>query len=435
MIIKAKHYTSIIFLQALSAGLILLPTLSLYSQEEATENPSENISIQQNTLDYDTAINRIISNSPKLKIAELEIQAAAADVQQVSMYPNPYFSYELDNIGGSGDWNGADGSESTYQIDQPIELGGKRRLRRNLATYEYYAAVTEYDIIKTALLNMATKTYIDLIEAQEYLRLANEKKDIAEKSLEITLEKLNSGKVSSIKKARAEIALSKAESELTHASMVFLGAKETLSNLWGCQTADFDFAVYPFYMTNSPASLCDYIEEIDQKPELVQVYYESLAAKENVHLQRSNGIPDVTLSVGYITENNSRNQGFLLGVGLPLPVFDRNQGEIRRARADASKAVYIYEDVRRALTAKLTLAHKKLAQSYQNSQRLNQEPLKLAQQTCDLAQEGHQDGKFEYLEVLEMHKELIEIKENQIEILSEYHHKKADIDFLTSDFE
>lgn len=383
-------------------------------------------------LTFDDAVGKTLSLSPKLRIADSEIDEKAGQQIQSSLYPNPVFGYSVENVFGNKDWQGWESAESRYEIAQLVELGGKRGFRYQSATFQYYAAQSGFEAKQLALLNRLLKLFTLVVAAQENLELALSQTKIAEEVYKTVTAKVEAGKVSLIQQNKAEIALSTAQINLQKAKTDFSKSKERLSILWGSSCPDFDRACFPFYDINLPTLLEEYLADLRGNPELLRSQMEHLAAHQNLNLEKSLAIPDVTVTLGYKTLQDTGNKGLIIGASIPIPFFNQNQGNIQSARAQMLKTRDQYIDLELALENKLSLSHKDLERAYQEAEQIRSTVLKAAAQSFELAKKGYQEGKFEYLDMLDSQKTLFEVRERYIQSLLNYHQSVADIEYLNT---
>lgn len=386
----------------------------------------------ETTLSFDEAVSRTLALSPKLRIAASEIQEKAGAKTQSALFPNPVAGYSVENVFGNKDWQGWESAESRYEIAQLVELGGKRGFRYQTAKFQYYAAQAGFEVKQLSLLNRLLKLFTAVVAAQENLRLAVSQTKIAEEVYSTVAAKVEAGKVSLIQQNKAEIALSTAKINLRRASVDFAKSKERLSILWGNSCPDFDHVVFPFYEVNSPIPFEECLADLRGNPELLRSQMEHLAAHQNLNLEKSLSIPDVTVTVGYKTLQDTGNRGLIFGASIPLPLFNQNQGNVQRAQAQTIKTQEQYVELELALENKLSIAHKELVRAYQEAEEIRSAMLKTAVQSFQLAKEGYQEGKFEYLDMLDSQKTLFEVRERYIQALLNYHQSMADIEYLNT---
>jgi len=387
---------------------------------------------EANELTWEEVIPRILAYSPRLKIAEAEVHAKQGQHIQTELYPNPLVSYSVENVLGNTNWRGWQAAESRYELAQLIETGWKRYFRSQDATYQFFGALAGFDGIKLQVLNASSRAFITLIAAQEQHQIALEQKKIAFKMLEIVSAKVEAGKVSLIQQHKAKIALAKAEIQLEKQRSAIYSAKQNLALLWGTSCIDFETALYPFYEMESPPDIASYLCGLASHPELAKSQYEYRALRFNLSLERAQVIPDLTLTVGYKTDQERHDKGMIFGASLPLPLFNQNQGNIEKARAELTKGLETVTLLEATLENKIYVVYRQLIQSYRESLRLKTTLVESATQSFLLAQEGYREGKFEYLDMLDAQRTLFEVKENYIESLKNFHFRQAQLKFLTT---
>ena len=152
-----------------------------------------------------------------------------------------------------------------------------------------------------------------------------------------------------------------------------------------------------------------------------------------MRLEDAKAIPDVTVSAGVRQFNQADETAAILGVSIPLPVFDRNQGGKQEARAKLAKG----EEERRAATARvltaLAEAYQSLSSAFMEATVLKNEVLPGAQSAFEAENEGFRQGKFGYLDVLDAQRTLFEARSKYIESLASYHKAVADVERLIGD--
>lgn len=402
---------------------------------------SENIS-------FDQAVAKTIAFSPKLRIAASEIDSAAGLRTQSAVLPNPIAAWSVENVWGNRNWHGWESADSRYEIAQLVELGGKRGFRMQTAKFQYYATQAGFDARQLSLLNRLLKLFTLVSAAQENLDVASDQVKVAEEVYKTVLAKVEAGKVSLIQQNKAEIALSTAQINLEKAQAEFVKSKERISVLWGAMCPDFDRVYYPFYEVGFPTPIEKCLSDLRENPQLLRSQMDYMAAYHNLNLEKSRAIPDVTVTLGCkvvrdpggdfgasgtgTRAKSFTDRGMILGASIPLPLFNRNQGNIESARAQANKSKDQYIDLELALENKLTLAHVELVRAYNEAEKIRTTVLKAAVQSFQLAQEGYKEGKFEYLDMLDSQKTLFEVKERYIQALINYHQSQADIEYLNT---
>ncbi len=204
------------------------------------------------------ALKRVADRNPELAVSELEIQAATARVAQAGVKPNPQVEATAENL--SFPWVG-DGifhyAESTLQISQRLELGGKRNLRIRAAENEVAVASSALAVRKVELMAAASLAFAEVLAAQERLANQHELNRLAQQSYSIVVERVAAGKVSPVEQTRAAVALASAQLEVEKHKRALVAAKDWLAALWGDPMptstrykGDLRFRLWPPNLTN-----------------------------------------------------------------------------------------------------------------------------------------------------------------------------------------
>lgn len=375
-------------------------------------------------LDYDSAVSHTLNFSSNLAIAQNQMEMKQGQLTQAGLYPNPSFEYDLET--SQQGWHAR---QELYSLTQLIVLGGKRENQFRAASNDYYAALSGYDAAKLERLYQLTKNFIQTVAAQELHQIAVEQQENAKEFFDVTQTKFEAGKVSAIEKNKTGLTKSLADLTVRQRKASFETAKKDLALIWTTYH-EFDFVTYPFYEISAPLPLEDYLNKLSQQPEIRRAFFKSKAAYHNFRYEKGIPIPDLTFTVGY--SYDAGDSGLVAGVSLPLPIWDQNQGNIKRARQEMLKAENENQLLYRALETKLSNAYIEMKRSYQEADEIHHTLLKTANDAYDLALEGYKEGKFDYIDVLEAKRSLFDIQEKYIEALVNYHTKKAEIDYLNT---
>ena len=112
-------------------------------------------------------------------------------------------------------------------------------------------------------------------------------------------------------------------------------------------------------------------------------------------------IPNVTLYTGYVYQGQNRSNDFDLGLSAPLPLWNRNQGNIRAAKADLGAAVAEVGRVENGLSERLATAFRGYAGAHARAERYRTELIPRARQAAELLSKAFEQGQFDYLKVLQ----------------------------------
>ena len=372
--------------------------------------------------------------NPELNAFTFELRAAEARTLQAGVLPNPALSAELENIGGTGSaTKGARAAESTLQLSQLIELGGKRAKRLRLAGLERELTGWDYEVKRLEVLTEAKKAFVDVVTTTERLAFTTDLLRLAEQVQRTVSARVQAGKVSPIEETRTRVTVSTARLQVQQARTVHEAAKKRLAASWGSTTPAFEGVSGALETTTPLPSLEVLAVQAQKNPDIARWVAEMAARRAQVEVARSRAVPDLTVSGGVRYLNEVKEGAFVLGFSLPLPLFDRNQGGIQEAYARLSKA----ELERRAAEVRVSTALSDVYQNLVNATNevttLQNDVLPAAQEAFQATQEGYRLGKFGLLDVLDVQRTFFETRGRYLEALATYHKAVADLERLSGE--
>lgn len=376
------------------------------------------------------AINFVLANNTKLQVTYLNVRVAEAQKLQASLLPNPELEIEVEEFGGSGERSRFDSSETTVQIGQLVELAGKRSKRTRLAAFEKETAELDYRAERLDIVNETVKAFIDILAAQEQLTLAEELMRLSEQAHLAVVQKVEAGKNAPIDQTMSNIALSNTQIESEKAKSRLISARNQITALWGGQNPAFERAAGDFFESAGVPELNQLTEMISQNPDVARWSVEKEKRRAALELEKAKKTSDIRFGGGLQYFNEGDDSSIILGLSIPVPLFDRNQGSILEATymlaqtEDNRKTVEI--QTRTALTEAVTT----LSSAHNEITVLKEEILPSAQEAFNAAREGYNEGKFEYLVVLDVQRTLYEVSSKYIEATAKYHKARADIERL-----
>ncbi len=393
------------------------------------ENPSADISLRD-------AITLALLHSPDLAAYAWETRAREARLLQVGRLPNPVIGVLAEDV-GANDGLGVDPGgqriirpQTTIQLSQLIELGGKRSARRGVAARDRDLAGWDYEIARIDVLTQATHGFIDVLAAQELFALTTTTAQLVEQVEQSVAGRVEGGVVSPIEQTRAAVALANARVETSRARRVLETSRGRLAASWGSSDPMFRSATGDLSVVTQPPSLVELTVRLAETPGLARWTTAIVQRQGVLALERAKRVPDVSVTAGVRRFADFQGSAFLVGASLVLPIFDRNGGGVEEASAGVAKA---YEERRAAQTrivVALAVAYRALASAYEEVSTLRQAVLTGDQEAFDSVSEGYRLGNFGYLDVLDAQRTLLSANGQYLNALAEYHKAAADIERL-----
>lgn len=379
----------------------------------------------------DDAIAKALSGSPRLKAFNSGVAAAKGELRQSNAWVNPEVGVEAENVAGKGAYKGFDSAEVTYGVTQEITIGGKISARENIAGKGLEIASLDEQAAMLDVIRDVTTAYAEAVAAEENVRLATEQKELAVDVLKSVSVRVGAAAAPLIQKSRAEVERSTATIALDKANRERDISRKKLAALMGEERFAATLDNTAFYAITKP-ELAALEDKLKANPDLVKLNSSLEQSKARLDLEQANAIPDPRLSVGVRDFRDSGDQAFVVGVSLPIPVFNANRGNIEKARHEVSRTEMDNRQMALNASAELTQAHERMENAYVQAQTLKTEILPSADKAFRLAREGYGLGRFPYLEVLDAQRSLFGVKQQQIEAIREFHTAKAQVERLTA---
>ena len=312
-----------------------------------------------------------ISANPRMVGPRAEADAARSLVGQARLRPNPEVSFEVENIAGSGAFSGLRATEYTLAVGQRLELGNKRGTRVEAARAQAQLANLRADLSDVELGYLVRERYVAAAAAASRVELARDVVERNEELARIAGLLVEVGREPPLRALRAEAALAEARAELQASQAASLAARTALASLWGVQD------VPPVVPADFP----------DIRPPGV-----ALAAARGLQLR--------VVSAGVRRFEESNDNAFLVGVSIPLPFSNRNQGNIAAAEArlraaNAREAVALAD-----FEQSVTRARAQYLAAEARVETLSRTSLPQAEEALRLVRIGYRNGRFPLIEVL-----------------------------------
>ena len=401
---------------ALSQGVSQRPVVGEEALQTAATAPATPLSLTK-------AIELALEGSPEVAAATRQWEATEGQVLQGRARPNPELAYSLEDARSRT-------RTQSWQLNLPVELGGKRAARTKAAEKSREQAQAQLNELKAALRANVAAAYFDVLTAQERLVLAKDSVALAKSSTDTVAKRVAVGKVSPVEESKARVAEAGIRVELAQAASEQRNALSRLFALLG--KIEAPFTVLEGKAENLPPvpKLADLQSLISSSPAVVLARIEVDRRKALTDLEQSKRVPDITVSAGIQRSNETQRNILLFGVSVPLPVFDRNQGNLLEALKLEDKARDELQGATVRLHSEVAQAQERLSTIAAEVQSLRQDVLPGAKSAYDAATIGFENGKFNFLEVLDAQRTYFTAKSQYLKALGEAHRAAADVDRL-----
>lgn len=366
----------------------------------ATSVPPEPIA--ESALSLEALVAIAESSSPNLGQAAAEVEMARGRARQAGLYPNPIAS------GGAMQLGGRD-SQYYGQLSQEIVTRRKLQLDQAAVCREVFQAESRYIRVRFELLTAVRIGYFNVLVGQKRVDVLGQLVEIARKS-ESAAERLQAaGEGTRSDTILLQLELEKAEVALENAEAILSAARRQLAAEMGSRDLLIG-RVEGDVLTSLEAFAAQVLID-GYVPYNADVTVAELEVDRNrLLLQRARvqPYPNVTVNAGYMREYRGLDNIALLNVEVPLPVWNKNQGNIYAAQAGVSRAAQNVAQVQNTIAQQVADAQGRYRAADQNCQRYEKRIVPLAREGVQLIQQGFQQGQFDFLRLLQAQRALVE---------------------------
>jgi len=362
-----------------------------------------------------------LENNPTLAQADAEIRTGEARRLQSGLYPNPTAGYTGEEIRGGS----LGGGQHGFFVSQTLVLGGKLGLNREIAGHDIRISELEAEEQRLRVMNAVKLAFYRVLAAQEMLDLERDFLSIAEDKLRTERELRNLGQADDAELLQVEV-------EQQHREMTVAIRENALRQAWRSLAAivgvpDLPARTAAGNLEDIPAELeeAHVLERLTRESPAVRIAHEVVdRSRTELTRARREPIPNLELRGGLqenreILESTGARvgmQGFL-EIGVPLPLFNRNRGNVAAAEAQLERSEREVERVALVLRERASSHFEVYQTSRIMVDRYREELLPRAQKAYELRLQGHGLMLASYPQVLEAQARLFELQAEYVSAL------------------
>ncbi len=370
-----------------------------------------------------------LSNSPAIAQSAARVSALRGKRVQVGLPPNPTIGYLGSEIGNEG----AAGQQGVF-VGQDFVRGKKLQRNQAVVTAEIHRAEQQ-------LAAMQKRVQTDLRKSYYAALLAQRRVELAEELVRLTTEAVEASKSLLEAQEIPLVGLLQTEVQQQNAQLLLRTAQNGLAQTWRRLSAVVGGAGLPIQTLIGEVSQLP--ELLDWQQQLTRLQSESpevAVAMANVQRARRalsracvEAVPDINaqLSVQYDDSTDFTVVG--VQMGMPIPIWNRNQGGIRQAKAEVTEAVRNVDRVELNLQGRLAEVFRKYSDAHVTVESYANDILPRAERTFTLVQQGYTQGEVGYLDLLVAQQTFSQTNLAYLDALSELWQSYVQIDGLLLD--
>ncbi len=427
-------FTGGVPLRSLIVALVALSGTAVARPAPAAELPAE--PAIPTTLTLAQALTLFRAHGLDLLIAEAAAQGAEGDAIAAGAIQNPsvtggyYRAFFKDSAFETHNGWFVGVGDSNAIVDT---LSGKRGLRRNVADNALAAARLGRADAQRTLELQVKQSYFQAVAAGAALDFAREVAESTGHTFDLNQIRYKSGAISEVDLSRTETAKLEAEQAVDAATLAVRTAKVQLAFLLGQRRAFNDFTIDASQLRYAtPAALADTSvprlvdRAMEARPDLRAQESQRARAAQAVALARRQRFPDLGLGVQYSQQGSYASTNAIspptleISLNGSLPLFYQQQGEIKKAEADARTQDAQAAKLRAQVVADVENAFAGYQTAQHQVQRMEGRLLDRAQRAKQLVELQYQKGAASLLEYLDAQRTYVAIKGEYIQDLTAY---------------
>lgn len=366
-----------------------------------------------------------LSHNPAIQQASAAAHKAVGIRQQVGQRPNPTVGYVGMQLGDAGT------EQQGAFIEQDFVLGHKLALNERVLDHDVQVQLWEVEAQRYRVLTDVRLRFFEALAAQRRVELTDEFHRVTEQGVRIAERRKAALEGSQPELLQAEIQLNEVDLSRRRAQIAFEAAWKELAATAGVPH------LQPMLLDGILQSTTEtrdweltYQSVIASSPELRSAYARVNRAQANLERQRAQPIPNLGVEMQAGHDHGTGDEFLNLQVGVPLPVFNKNRGNIDAAYAEYCRATQDARRIEMSLKARLA----RVAQAYDAAtvvaERYETQILPKADETLRLSEQAYAAGEFDFLQVLIVRRTYFEANLQYVQSLAELAQARATADGL-----
>lgn len=394
------------------------------------------------------AVSTALARNRDIIAARLDIETAQYDRVAASIYPNPVFSYGLGNI-VLGQANpqyppiqqpGAFGqTQHSFAISEVVDIWAKRSARLRAADE---GLVVKRLLVEDALREVVYQVrsgFMDALRAQEAGELARQASSRYAETVRISRSRFAAGDIAENELRKIELESLRYQTALIDAESELDLARQKLAALLGFATAE----ALPAALAHTPGPsaaepLPALVERAaQQRPDLQAARQSRAASAATLGAAQREALPDISVSLSYqhseFTASGDNPNSLGVGVAFPLPLFDRNQAGIGRARVDQKRADNSIEKVWLLVQQDVAAAARRVARAQLLLDAFEAGGMsERAEAALRVAEHAYKAGAASLLELLEAQRTYLDTRAQYLRAQHEYRQSLVEVSHATA---
>jgi cobalt-zinc-cadmium efflux system outer membrane protein len=336
-----------------------------------------------------------LSNNPALGLANGTLEKSAGLHQQVGTRPNPIVGYAANQLADQGT------DQHTLFLEQEFVRGDKLALNREVLRHTYDTQRFELETQRFRILTDVRVRFYEALAAQRQLEATVEFSQVAQRGVEVATSLREGGEGTVIDVLQSKTLLSEVELAIEQVEANYRGAWQDLAAISGTPdlpptrlTGEFEV------VTDVPDWELAYQVIVTESPELAAAHAVVCEKRALLNRQQVQAVPNITAQIGAGYDQGTDSGLINLQIGLPVPIRNKNCGNIVAARADYSRAMENVRRIEMSIKSRLARSAQEFESAHAAVQKYETEILPQAKESLELSEKAYGAGELAFLQVL-----------------------------------
>lgn len=364
---------------------------------------------QEAPLTIDQAVREALDHNPTLAAERYNVNVADAAIKTARLRPNPVLTVSALRPEGTLNTTGVQPNEQVVRTDVILESPGKRARRIEQASLAKGVTELQLQDTRRQLVLDVQQAFVDIQVAKLDLTLAQENLRGFEDVVQVNTERVRAGDLAPVELERSRLAALQFQNDLRQQETKLRVAKSALATLLGRDpkaAADTLDVAGDIRKDDQPIDR-ETLNRLahDQRPDLQAAKRDQARSEADIRLQLANGRIDYTISGEYHRQEqdtpNVKGNAYLGAISVPLPFFNRNQGEIARARAEHDQIGQRITALDASVTNEVTTAFAEYTTARESLATIESQMLTRARDVRTTTEYAYRRGEASFVEFLD----------------------------------
>ena len=376
------------------------------------------------------ALERALGHNKDLAAFEYRIVEQQGRLEQAGLLPNPELDLSVEDVAGTGIYEGFDSAQTTLSIGWVLE-GRIRAGRVGAAKAGAELVSAEARILRVEVAADTAEHFLASLASQARLERAEEAIALTEQTVKAVTRRVRAGKAPTVELVRAEAELATDRLARDDVTYELAAAYHRMAAQWGEAEPSFSRVEGDLLALPTVEPYAVLTEGLERYPQLARYATEKRLAKANVRLAEARRWPTLRPHLGVRRFEATNDTALVAGVSVPIPVLNRNQGEVVKSRASVSRARAEADAARVRLQTTLFELYEELQHHFHRAETLRAEVIPRLTEASDATRRAYERGRYGYLELRSVQTDLLRAQGELVEASAGAHRLMIALERLT----